>query len=317
MKTEHKVITFSLMFGLLFWIFDAVLDYFFFFKGTFPALLITDVPPHELYIRLVVITFFLIFGFIVLRFISRLSVKQKKLTKSNRLYATLSQVNQTIVREKDKQKLFQEICDIAIKFGKFKFAWIGLVDEKAEIVRPAAFSGEGSDYIKNIKISITDDLTGKGPTGRTVREGKSVVFNDLKNNPDYKPWRKQALEKGYRSSASFPIRLNNVVIGALGIYAVEPDFFDKDEIELLEETAMDISFALDNFEKEENRNWMEEEILKLKDSLVIEVAEKTEELNERLSELERFKEATIEREFRIKELNDRIEELEDELKKKG
>jgi len=61
----------------------------------------------------------------------------------------------------------------------------------------------------------------------------------------------------------------------------------------------------------------EEEILRLKDGLEIQVAEKTKELNEKINELERFYDATIDREFRIKELNDRIEELEDKLKKKG
>ncbi len=53
-----------------------------------------------------------------------------------------------------------------------------------------AFSGEGSDYLQNIKISLTDDLTGKGPTGRSIREGKSVVFNDLETNPEFAPWKR-------------------------------------------------------------------------------------------------------------------------------
>ncbi|EGV52475.1 GAF domain-containing protein [endosymbiont of Riftia pachyptila] len=178
---------------------------------------------------------------------------EEKLHKANRLYATLSQVNQAIVKERDKQKLFQTICNIAIKFGKFRLVWIGLLDEENQLVDPVAFSGEGSDYLQNIKISLTDDLTGKGPTGRSIREGKSVVFNDLETNPEFAPWRERALEKGYRSSGAFPIRLDNTVIGALNVYAVEPHFFDAEEINLLEETARDISFALDKFEEETNR----------------------------------------------------------------
>jgi len=185
---------------------------------------------------------------------------EEKLNKSNRLYAVLSQVNQIIVRERDKHKLFQEICNIAIEYGKFRLAWIGFVDEETKLVKPVAFSGEGSEYLKNLKISMTDELTGKGPTGRAIREGKVVVFNDLENNPDFAPWRKQAMKKGYRSSASFPIRLYNNVIGALNIYAVEPDFFDKDEIKLLEETALDISFAFEKI-KEENKRKQAEEAL--------------------------------------------------------
>ena len=182
---------------------------------------------------------------------------KENLKKSNRLYAVLSQVNIAIARERDKQKLFQKICNTAIEFGKFKLAWIGLVDDENKSVLPVAFSGEGSEYLSNIRISLTDGISAKGPTGRSIHEEKCIVFNDLENNPDFEPWRKQALEKGYRSSGSFPIQVNKNVIGSLNIYAVEPQFFNKDEIKLLEEVALNISFALEKFEEEEKRKQAE------------------------------------------------------------
>ncbi len=183
---------------------------------------------------------------------------EKKLDKANKLYATLSQINQAIVRVSDDKKLFQEICDIAIEFGKFKLAWIGLLDEEKQLVKPVATSGKGSDYLQHIKVSLADELTASGPTGRAIQERKSVVFNDLENNPDFTPWRESALERGYRSSGAFPIRLNNSVIGALSVYAADPHFFDEDEINLLEEMALDISFALDKFDEEANHRQAEE-----------------------------------------------------------
>jgi len=53
----------------------------------------------------------------------------------------------------------------------------------------------------------------------------------------------------------------------------------------------------------------EYEITKLKDELEIKVEEKTRELKERVADLERFHEATIDRELRMKELRDEIERL--------
>ncbi|MCA1761021.1 MAG: PAS domain S-box protein, partial [Bacteroidales bacterium] len=53
----------------------------------------------------------------------------------------------------------------------------------------------------------------------------------------------------------------------------------------------------------------ENELRKLKDSLQEKVEVKTKELNERIEILERFHEATIEREFRIKELKEEIKYL--------
>jgi len=59
----------------------------------------------------------------------------------------------------------------------------------------------------------------------------------------------------------------------------------------------------------------EDELRKLKTDLEIQVAEKTKDLNERIAELEHFYNATIEREFRLKELREEIKQLRNEKNK--
>lgn len=56
----------------------------------------------------------------------------------------------------------------------------------------------------------------------------------------------------------------------------------------------------------------ENELRKLKNSLQTQVDEQTKELQERVAELERFQEAAMDREFRIKELRDEIKRLKSE-----
>ena len=63
-----------------------------------------------------------------------------------------------------------------------------------------------------------------------------------------------------------------------------------------------------------DRKKMEMELLGMNVILEHKVEEKTKELQERVQELERFYKATIDREFRMKEMRVRIEELESELK---
>ncbi|MGM0613082.1 MAG: PAS domain S-box protein [Bacteroidota bacterium] len=60
------------------------------------------------------------------------------------------------------------------------------------------------------------------------------------------------------------------------------------------------------------RKKAEEKLKTLKNNLQAEVKEKTKELQERVAELQRFHDATVEREFRIKELRDEIERLKGE-----
>lgn len=58
-----RYITLALAFGLVVAILDAFLDSLFFYKGrTFWSLLILDVPPHEIYMRLLIVIGFTIFG---------------------------------------------------------------------------------------------------------------------------------------------------------------------------------------------------------------------------------------------------------------
>ena len=89
MKTEHKVIAISFMFGLLVWIFDAVMDYLFFYEETLLELLITDVPPHEVYIRSLVMVFFLIFGIIVSKIITERKQAEVFLKESEAMFKSI------------------------------------------------------------------------------------------------------------------------------------------------------------------------------------------------------------------------------------
>jgi PAS domain S-box-containing protein len=79
---------------------------------------------------------------------------------------------------------------------------------------------------------------------------------------------------------------------------------DKGEPELFYSFVTDISI----------RKKAEEELKNLNKVLEVKIAEKTSELQGRVTELERFYKATIDREFRIKELNDYIACVEKELK---
>jgi PAS domain S-box-containing protein len=48
----------------------------------------------------------------------------------NRVYSVLSDINQTIVREKDPQEVFAEACRIAVNKGNFQMAWIGMLEAR-------------------------------------------------------------------------------------------------------------------------------------------------------------------------------------------
>lgn len=188
-----------------------------------------------------------------------------KIQRLNQLYAALSQCNQTIVRSENEDGLFKQICQIAVEFGGFKMAWIGLPDRDSHMVKPVASFGEGAEnYLRDIQISTdVDNQYGRGPTGTAIRENHPVWNQDFMNNPLSSPWQKQAKILGWRSSAALPLHREGQVIGAFTLYADVPHAFDAESCELLLEMADDISYALDNLKHELERKQMDDRLLKL------------------------------------------------------
>ena len=198
-----------------------------------------------------------------LRDISERKKADQKLIKANRLYFFNSHINQMIVRTKDEATLFREACQIAVDEGRFKMAWIGMIDEATKTVVPVMHAGDDSDYPSVMKpASVGDDPESRGPVGNALKQGKYSVCNDIENDERMAPWKKEALNRGYHSFMTLPIKNSGKVVGMFSFYTAVKDFFDASEIALLEEATNDVSFALEIFEKERLRNKAEEAIEK-------------------------------------------------------
>jgi signal transduction histidine kinase len=180
----------------------------------------------------------------------------------NRVYSVLSDINQTIVREKDSQAMLEAACRIAVEKGQFRMAWIGMADPATGVLEPVASSGVIDDYLHRVKIDLQDPKTATGPAARCFHTGEHAFCNDIEHEL-YRPWMSYALELGYRSLASFPLRCDGQVVGVFNLYANELAFFDEEETKLLDELAMDISFALEVARNEKNRRRAEQHVRKL------------------------------------------------------
>nr|WP_258539226.1 EAL domain-containing protein [Dissulfurirhabdus thermomarina] len=163
----------------------------------------------------------------------------------NRLLALLGEVVTTTLRAGDRDTLFREACRIAVETGGLRMAWIGLVAPDGA-VEPAAAHGHGLDYLEGLRVSVDEaDPRSRGPTGRAILEGRPQVMNDIAADGAMRPWREAALRRGFRSSAAFPLVARGRILGALNVYADVPNYFEADEVEILDRAAQGVSFALE------------------------------------------------------------------------
>ncbi len=176
-----------------------------------------------------------------------------------RLYATLSQINQSIVRVKEPPELYRAICEVSVQYGEFTLAWIGILERATGRIIPVAHAGANEGYVESLHSNLNDPATGYGPTGMAIRTGKIKTSDDIQTDIAVQSWREHALARDFRASISVPFRLQGETIGALNLYVREPFFFSSpEEIKLLEEISWDISFALDAMQIEAERKRTED-----------------------------------------------------------
>jgi PAS domain S-box-containing protein/diguanylate cyclase (GGDEF)-like protein len=175
----------------------------------------------------------------------------ERVKRLSRVHAVLSGINALIVRVRERDELFREACRIAVEQGGFKMAWIGIADRVAQKVVPVASAGVEAEFISLIKDRFSlreEDPLGNTRTARSVREKKTMVSNEIKDDTLIL-FSKERQERGIRSMAILPLLISDQAIGILALYAGEAGFFDEEELKLLHELAGDIAFAVDHIEK--------------------------------------------------------------------
>jgi PAS domain S-box-containing protein len=178
---------------------------------------------------------------------------ETEIERLTRLYAALSRINKAIVRVPARDALFARVCEALVDEGGFRMAWIGWHDATTSRLVPVAVTGDEHGYIARLDVRTDESPLGDGPSGRAFRFDRAYVCNDVLSDPVTLPWRDALARSELRASAVFPIHVAGRVGGTLSVYADRPDIFRDKEISLLEEAAADLSFALDNLERESAR----------------------------------------------------------------
>ncbi|MEI7989379.1 MAG: PAS domain S-box protein, partial [Chloroflexota bacterium] len=175
----------------------------------------------------------------------------------NRVLHILNRCNETMMRAVDGNTLLKSICRIIVETGPFHLVWIGWNDPHTHVVTPVAWAGDIEEYIKEITVFSDDRPEGMGVTGTAIRTGKPTIRNHFLADQRTMQWYDIAINRGFRSAASFPFRLRGKVIGALTIYDTKENTFEQKEIDLFEELSLDISFGLDRLAEAEQRRQAE------------------------------------------------------------
>ncbi|MDN5003617.1 GAF domain-containing protein [Bradyrhizobium sp. GCM10027634] len=171
-----------------------------------------------------------------------------------RMYAALSATNEAILRAHSRAELFDLVCEATAKGAKFTTAAIALVDHHAGLLRVTACYGPNAETIRGFKFSISDQVPeGRGLTGTAFRTRRPCISNDVLADERTKPWQDNARRNGIGSSAALPLFNGDRIEGVFLFNSPELGTFTPEFVELLQRLQANVAFALENFDRADEK----------------------------------------------------------------
>jgi len=167
---------------------------------------------------------------------------QERIEHLNHVLRAIRDVNQLIVREKNRAKLIREVCSTLTETRGYSTAWIMLLDERGEYFDSAA-SGLGKGF-----TSLQRELKqGKFPAcmQRAQSQPGPAEINDPSSTCAGCPITDIYSDKGRVTSL---LKHDGTVYGVLSISFGIDLVVDDEELSLIKEVAGDIAFAMHSTE---------------------------------------------------------------------
>jgi diguanylate cyclase (GGDEF)-like protein len=167
-----------------------------------------------------------------------------------KMFAALSATNEAVLRINSQEKLFQQVCEAALHSGNFLAAAILLRESGTDTLKAVAAAGDDGE-LRAGNYSVSENSpTGHGLVGTAFRTCKPCVSNDLLNDERLKAWHQAASRRGARAAAALPVIRAGESVGVLVVVLDEIGALDDATVSLLTRMAENLSFGLDNIDRE-------------------------------------------------------------------
>jgi len=176
---------------------------------------------------------------------------QQALMRASRSYAALSETNKAILHVTDRQRLFLAVCRIAVEEGGIGAAYVSLIDTSARTVE--ALIRWGDETLQDVGLAEPRQNAIAG----AVLSERPYIANDLALEETLGADCAAIVGAG-RSAAWLPLFEGGRAVAVLSLHCAEIGFFDAQVIALFAEMVDNVSFGLDNLERERVRAQTEE-----------------------------------------------------------
>lgn len=171
---------------------------------------------------------------------NKLKMTSEELMRTNKALRTLSACNRTLVFAKDEQQLLDTMCQLIVEVGGYPAAYISVESDDASGGLEIIASAGTANIQAGLIFSSNEPIHHPANTSlNEIRITKQKIRPDSANQHTHAQHPTHASE----SIISLPLQINDRK-AVLNIHALEINAFDEQEVELLEEMAIDIAFGI-------------------------------------------------------------------------
>ncbi len=158
--------------------------------------------------------------------------------------SVLNTIGTALSQSLDLEIVLNEAIEKMIGTLNFDASWIYLRNPPEEELYLKAHKGLRKDMVDPMKRRNLS----AGVGGKVFQTGQRLVFEDVQNDIRYKQLspRNMVSSMGFVSSAAFPIKAKEKVVGVLHLATKEKRHFAPDELQLIESIAQEIGVAAEN-----------------------------------------------------------------------
>ncbi len=179
---------------------------------------------------------------------------EEKINHLNLVLHAIRNVNELIVKVKDRERLLKGACENLVKTRGYHNTWIALLDEEGKL-KTCAEAGLGKSFLPMI------ELFEKGKmiicSQKALKQQEVIVTENPASTCTECP-----LAQKYSGEGAMTIRLeyNGKIYGLMSVSIPTHIAVDQEEKSLFKEVAEDIAFSLRNIELDKERKQAEEKL---------------------------------------------------------
>ena len=186
---------------------------------------------------------------------------EQKNERLTRMFEALSETNEAIMRSHTREELCERVCNAAILGGTFDGTALLLLDSDRRFLRAVAASGPARHIVMGLVIPVDfSSPVNHSLSEIVVKTKEPIISNDIQNDPRAEITQHAIRDTKSQAIAIYPLLVRSEVVGELIFQSSNAGIFAPELLPLLQRMVDNLAFALENFERADERKQAEERI---------------------------------------------------------